>query len=68
MKGTTHFMRASVPLGVNFRIARKAQSFFNNVYLWLEMNPGVEFQIVANDKTYINPYFGFAMLGITYRW
>jgi hypothetical protein len=68
MKGATHFIRASVPLGVNFRIARKQQSFFNNVYLWLEMNPGLELQIVSDDKTYANPYFGMAWLGITYRW
>jgi hypothetical protein len=53
---------------VNFRIARKEQSFFNNVYLWFEMNPGVEVQMVSNDKTYINPYYGVALLGVSYRW
>jgi hypothetical protein len=68
MKGATHFVRASIPLGVNFRIARKPQSFFNKVYLWAEMNPGMEIQMVSNDKTYVNPYFGMAWLGITYRW
>jgi hypothetical protein len=68
MKGSTHFVRASVPLGVNFRIARKEQSFFNNVYLWFEMNPGVEVQLVSNDKAYVNPYYGMALLGVTYRW
>lgn len=68
MSGAMHFVRATIPLGVNFRIARKPQSFFNKVYLWTELNPGVEIQMVANDKTYTNPYFGVAWIGFTYRW
>jgi hypothetical protein len=63
-----HFIRSSIPLGVNFRIARKEKSFFNKVYLWGELNPGLEVQIVPDDKTYVNPYFGMAWLGVTYRW
>jgi hypothetical protein len=68
LSGSMHFVRATIPLGVNFRIARKEQSFFNKAYLWAEMNPGVEWQMVANDKTYVNPYFGIAWIGFTYRW
>ena len=68
MSGAMHFVRSTFPLGVNFRIARKPESFFNKVYLWTEMSPGVEVQMVANDKTYVNPYFGVAWIGFTYRW
>lgn len=68
LSGSMHFVRLSFPLGVNFRIARKPQSFFSKVYLWTEMNPGLEWQMVANDKTYLNPYFGVAWIGFTYRW
>ncbi|MEJ2593874.1 MAG: hypothetical protein P8100_01800 [bacterium] len=68
LSGSIHFVRAHIPLGIHFRVSRKAESFFNKVYLFGEMNPGLEFQMVSNDKTYLNPYFGFAMFGFTYRW
>ncbi len=68
LSGSIHFVRAHIPLGIHFRVARKAESFFNKVYLFGEMNPGLEFQMVSNDKSYLNPYFGFAMFGVTYRW
>lgn len=68
MNGNLMFLRPYIPLGINFRITNKTQSFFNQVYLFTEINPGIEFQIVGNEKTYINPYFGVAMLGFTYRW
>jgi len=68
MKGSMQFVRAYLPLGVHFRISNNTQSFFNQVYLYGEMSPGIEFQIVGNDKTYINPYFGMALLGFSYRW
>lgn len=68
LSGAIHFVRTTFPLGVNFRISKKPQSFFNKVYLWTEFNPGIELQIVANDKTYVNPYFGVAWIGFSYRW
>lgn len=68
MKGSMQFVRTFIPLGINFRISNKTKSFFNKVYLFGEMSPGIEFQIVSNDKTYLNPYFGFAMFGFSYRW
>ncbi|MBN1792050.1 MAG: hypothetical protein JW830_16250 [Bacteroidales bacterium] len=68
MKSNGMFLRPYIPLGVNFRISNRTQSFFKQVYLFTEINPGIEFQIVPNEETYINPYFGVAMLGFTYRW
>ncbi len=68
MDGSLHFFRTLFPLNLNFRISNKTQSFFNHVYLMTEMSPGIEFQKVSGDKTYVNPYFGVAMLGFTYRW
>ncbi len=68
LSGSLQFARILLPFGVNFRISNKTQSFFNKVYLFSEMSPGIEFQIVGNDKTYTNPYFGIAMLGFSYRW
>lgn len=68
MNGTIMFFRPYIPLGINFRITNRTQSFFNDVYLFTEMKPGIEFQLVGNEKTYINPYIGSAMLGFTYRW
>lgn len=68
LKGNMQFVRTFLPLGINFRISNKTQSFFNKVYLFGEMSPGIEIQVVSNDKTYVNPYFGFAMFGFSYRW
>lgn len=68
MNGNIMFFRPYIPLGINFRITNRTQSFFNDVYLFTEMKPGIEFQIVGNEKTYINPYIGTAMLGFTYTW
>ena len=68
LSNSLHFVRMMLPLSINFRITNKTESFFNKVYLFAEMSPGVELQIVANDKTYVNPYFGFAMFGFSYRW
>ena len=68
MSGNMQFVRTFIPLGINFRITNKTKSFFNKVYLFGEMSPGIEMQIVSNDKTYVNPYFGFALLGFSYRW
>lgn len=68
MDGSLHFFRALFPLNINFRISNKSQSFFNHVYVMTEMSPGIEFQMVSGDKTYVNPYFGVAMIGFNYRW
>ena len=68
MKGNMQFFRTYLPLGINFRVSNNTSSFFNKVYLYGEMSPGIEIQMVSNDKAYVNPYFGFAMLGFSYRW
>ncbi len=68
MKGNMQFFRTFLPLGIHFRISNNTLSFFNKVYLFGEMSPGIEIQMVSNDKTYVNPYFGFAMFGFSYRW
>jgi len=68
LSGSLQFARVMLPFGIHFRISNKTQSFFNKVYLFSEMSPGVEFQMVGNDKTYVNPYIGMAMLGFSYRW
>lgn len=68
MKGTLMFFRPYIPLGVNFRISNRTQSFFNAVYLFTEIKPGIEIQVVGNETTYFNPYIGVAMLGFTYKW
>lgn len=68
MKGNMQFFRTYLPLGINFRVSNNTNSFFNKVYLFGEMSPGIELQMVSNDKTYVNPYFGFVMLGFSYRW
>jgi len=68
MKGNMQFLRTYLPLGINFRVSNNTNSFFNKVYLYGEISPGIEIQMISNDKTYVNPYFGFAMLGFSYRW
>lgn len=68
MNGNLMFIRPYIPLGVNFRITNQTRSFFNHVNLFMEINPGIEFQLVGNEETYINPYLGVAMMGFTYRW
>jgi hypothetical protein len=68
MNGNIMFFRPYIPLGINFRITNRTQSFFNDVYLFTEMKPGIEIQIVGNEKTYINPYIGIAMFGFKYTW
>ena len=68
MKGNIMFFRPYIPLGINFRITNREQSFFNDVYLFSEIKPGIEIQLVGNEKTYINPHIGAAMIGFTYTW
>lgn len=62
------FLRLYIPTGLKLRLSNKPSSFFNNVDLYTEFNPGVELQIIGNDKTYANPYFGFAFIGFNYHW
>jgi hypothetical protein len=62
------FIRAYLPLGLSLRLSNKEKSFFNHVNLYTELNPGVEIQIIPNDKTYTNPYFGVAFIGFSYSW
>jgi len=68
LKNPMQFIRAYLPLGLSFRISNKERSFFNHVNLYTELNPGVEIQIIPNDKTYANPYFGVAFIGFSYNW
>jgi|GEM_PF-3235659 len=68
LSGSLQFARVVLPFGIHFRFSNKTQSFFNKVYFFSEMSPGIEFQMVGNDKTYVNPYIGIAMLGFSYRW
>lgn len=62
------FLRFYIPVGLSFRISKKETSFFNNVDLYTEINPGVEIQVIGFDKTYANPYFGVAFIGFNYHW
>ncbi len=66
MLNAAHFVRAYIPLGINFRIST-GNSFWQHMNVYSELNPGVEFQIVPNDRTYINPYWGVALVGLSYR-
>ncbi|MCF6341926.1 MAG: hypothetical protein L3J31_03885 [Bacteroidales bacterium] len=67
MKNAAQFVRAFIPMGINFRISNN-NSFFKHVNIFSEFSPGVEFQIVPNDQTYVNPYFGVALVGLSYKW
>lgn len=68
LKNPMQFIRAYIPVGLSLRLSNKEKSFFNHVNLYTEMNPGVEIQVIPNDKTYANPYFGVAFLGFSYNW
>jgi hypothetical protein len=68
LKGPVHFVRAYIPLGVSLRLSKKPASFFNDVNLYSEWNPGIELQMLSGEKTYANPYIGFALIGVKYRW
>ena len=68
LKGPMQFVRAYIPIGFSLRLSNKASSFFNNVNLYTELNPGVEFQILSADKTYVNPQMGVAIIGFNYHW
>lgn len=67
MKNAAHFIRTFIPMGINFRISNN-NSFFKHVNIFSEFSPGIEFQIVPDDQTYVNPYFGVALVGLSYRW
>lgn len=67
LKKATHFVRTFIPMGINFRISN-GNPFFRHVNIYSEFSPGVEFQVVPGDKTYVNPYFGVAFVGFSYRW
>lgn len=68
LTGPMQFVRVYIPLGISIRLSKKQTSFFNHVNLYSEFNPGVEFQFLAGEKTYANPYFGFGFIGIRYKW
>jgi hypothetical protein len=68
LKNPMQFVRVFIPFGLNFRISKKPASFFHDVELYTELNPGVEFQILSPEKTYANPYFGVGFIGFRYSW
>lgn len=68
LKNPMQFIRTYIPMGLSLRLSNKKSSFFNNVNLYTELNPGVEIQVIPNDKTYANPYFGVGFIGFSYNW
>jgi hypothetical protein len=62
------FVSFYIPTGLSLKLSKKPGAFFNNVNLYTELNPGVELQIIADDKTYSNPFMGVALVGINYHW
>jgi len=68
LKKPMQFARLYIPLGISINLSKKPTSFFSHVDLYAELNPGVEFQILSPDKTYANPYIGFAFIGVRYKW
>jgi hypothetical protein len=68
LKSPMQFVRAYIPIGLSLKLSKKPASFFNQVNLYTELNPGVELQIINDGKTYANPYIGVAFIGINYHW
>jgi hypothetical protein len=68
LKDPMQFARVYIPLSVNLRLSKKPASFFSHVDLYTEISPGVEFQFLSGEKTYANPYVGFAFIGFRYHW
>ncbi len=66
LKGPAQFVRLFVPMGINFRISNN-NSFFKHINIYSELSPGIEFQMISNEKTFVNPYFGLALVGFSYR-
>jgi hypothetical protein len=66
MLNAAHFVRTYIPLGINFRISN-GNSFWKHMNVYSEINPGLEFQIVPSDQTYVNPYWGVALVGLSYK-
>lgn len=62
------FARIFIPLGLELKLSKKPGSFFNQVDLFTDLNPGVEFQFLGGEKTYANPYLGVAFIGFRYHW
>ena len=68
LKSPMQFIKATLPIGISLRLSNKEGSFFNHVNLYTELNPGVEIQVIPNDKTYANPFIGVAFIGFSYHW
>ncbi len=66
MKNAAHFVRAYIPMGINFRLSDH-NSFFKHVNIYSEFSPGIEFMFVKNEDAYINPYMGVAIVGFSYK-
>lgn len=66
MKGSAQFVRVFVPIGINFRISNN-NYFFKHLNIYSELSPGIEFQMVSGEKTFVNPYVGVALVGLSYR-
>jgi hypothetical protein len=67
-KSPMQFARIYIPLGMELKLSKKPESFFNHADLYAELNPGVEFQVWTGEKTYADPYFGMAFIGFRYHW
>ena len=62
----THFIRAHFPIGINFRISNN-NAFFKHLNIYSEISPGIEYQMASNNFSYINPYLGVAICGLSYK-
>lgn len=62
------FARVFIPLGFSLNLSKKPTSFFSHVDLYTDLNPGVEFQILSDEKTYANAYIGVGFIGFRYKW
>ncbi len=66
MTGASHFIRGYLPAGIDFRFSN-GNNFFRHVHLFSEIQPGVELQI-TNGVSMVNPYMGFVIAGLSYKW
>ena len=68
LKNPMMFARVFIPIGLNFKLCKKPESFWSHVDLYTELNPGVEFQFLGSENTYANPYIGVGFIGFRYHW
>ncbi len=66
MNGISHFVRATIPTGIVFRISNN-HSFFKHAHVFSEFQPGIELQL-TNGEALANPYLGIVFVGLSYKW